>query len=112
VTSILLHLRAARTVFENIDMAKASVFADAIAGRDPIVRTPRRNSRHDGAVHQHPIFGGVEIGAAAMASYVPRSTKLATSHAALVLMGKTRVDSRDPRHLQERPAWLKGGPNR
>ena len=82
----------------------------AIAGRDPIVRTPRRNSRHDGAVHLHPIFGGVEIGAAAMASYVPRSTKLATSHAALVLMGKTRVDSRDPRHLQERPAWLKGGP--
>ena len=60
----------------------------AIAGRDPIVRTPRRNSRHDGAVHLHPIFGGVEIGAAAMASYVPRSTKLATSHAALVLMGR------------------------
>src|SRR5882672_2099071 len=28
VTSILLYLRAARTVFENIDMAKASVFAD------------------------------------------------------------------------------------
>jgi hypothetical protein len=79
----------------------------------PSIQTCGSQTRlNHSAVHQHPMFGGVEIGAAAMASYVPRSTRLATSHAALVLMGKTRVDSRDPRHLQERPAWLKGGPDR
>jgi hypothetical protein len=59
-------------------------------------------------VHQHPMFGGVEIAAAAMAPYLPRSTKLAASHAALVLVFKTPADSRDQRHLQERPAWFKG----
>jgi hypothetical protein len=54
------------------------------------------------------MFGGVEIAAAAMAPYLPRSTKLAASHAALVLVFKTPADSRDQRHLQERPAWFKG----
>jgi hypothetical protein len=58
------------------------------------------------------MFGGVEIAAAAMAPYLPRSTKLAASHAALALIVKTAADSRDQRHLQNDQRGSKGGSNR
>ena len=59
------------------------------------------------AVHQHPMFGGVEIAAAAMAPYLPRSTKLAASHAALVLV--TPADSRDQGIFRNDQRGSKGG---
>jgi hypothetical protein len=43
-----------------------------------------------------------------MAPYLPRSTKLATSHAALMLTVKTPVNSHDQWHLQQQAGWLKG----